>query len=121
MRDWIVLADINNLDDVLTKLERFPKHRWMEFGLRCGLHHDTLKIIQADNPKDTEGCFTECVACWLKRKDDVDKKGKPTLQRLADIVGNIGDKATAENIRSQIKKKRKKKNKGTHTHIRCLN
>lgn len=117
MCDWIVLADINNLNDVLsTKLERFPKHRWMEFGLRCGLHHDTLKIIQADNPKDTEGCFTECVACWLKRKDDVDKKGKPTLQRLADIVGNIGDKATAENIRSQIKKKRKKKNKGTHTH-----
>ena len=96
-----MLADITNLNDVLTKLRpQFSTNEWMGFGLECGLHHCTLKKIQADNPKDTEGCFTECVACWLKRKDDVDKKGKPTLQRLADIVENVGDKATADKIRS---------------------
>ena len=111
-----MLADITNLNDVLTKLEQFPKDRWRKFGLRCGLHYGTLETIQANYPRDAEECFTKCVACWLRREDAVDKKGKPTLQRLADIVGNIGDKATAENIGSQIKKKRKKKNKGTHTH-----
>ena len=123
MRDRIVLADINNLDDVLTKLEQFPKDRWRKFGLRCGLHYVTLETIQANYPRDAEECFTKCVVCWLRREDGVDKKGKPTLQRLADIVEAVGDRATAENIRSQIKKKRKRKIKKmkVHTHIQYLN
>ena len=113
-----MLADITNLNDALTKLKQFPKDRWRKFGLRCGLHYGTLKTIQANYPRDVEGCFTECVTCWLRREDAVDKEGKPTLQRLADIVEAVGDKPTAENIRSQIKKERKKENekKGTHTH-----
>ena len=80
--DLIVLADITNLNDVLTKLEQFSKDRWRKFGLRCGLHYGTLKTIQANYPRDAEGRFTECVACWLRREDDVDEEGKPMLQRL---------------------------------------
>ena len=42
---------------------------------------------------------------WLKRQDNVDDKGKPTLLRLADIVEKTGDRAAADNIRKTIKKK----------------
>ena len=82
-------ADIYDIDYVLTKFKQFPKHRWEEFGLECGLYYNTLEIIQDDNPRRTEKCFIECVVRWLRREDDVDKKGKPTLQRLADIVGKV--------------------------------
>ena len=116
----IVFADITNLNDVLTILEpQFPKSKWMRFGLKCGLHYNTLNTIKADNHNNTEECFTECVACWLRKQDDVGKKEKlqPSLQRLADIVRKVGDIATADKIISQIKKK---KMKGTHKLIIIL-
>ena len=87
----------------MSELKRhgFSKAKWEEFGLECGLHYSTLKEIEASNPKNVNKCFTECVAFWLKREDGVDGKGKPTLQRLADIVEEIGEKATAKEIRIQ--------------------
>uniref|UniRef100_A0A1X7T1K2 NACHT domain-containing protein n=1 Tax=Amphimedon queenslandica TaxID=400682 RepID=A0A1X7T1K2_AMPQE len=89
-----------HLDRVLSELEHFADTEWKSFGLKCGLHYNTLKAIERD-AGSTKECFTECVACWLMMKDNVDKKGKPTLQRLADIVEETGDKATAEEIRIQ--------------------
>ena len=90
----------------MSKLERyrFSNAKWEKFGLKCGLYHNTLEAIEASNAKDVDKCFTKCVALWLERKDDVDGKGEPTLQRLADIVEEIGDKAAAEEIRSQFEK-----------------
>ena len=87
----------------MSELERhsFSKAKWEKFGLKCGLYHNTLEAIEANNPKDVDKCFTKCVALWLKREDDVDKKGEPTLERLADIVEEIGDKATAKKIKSE--------------------
>ena len=57
----------------------------MDFGLECGLCHNTLKRLEANNPRDVSSCFRECVACWLRREDDVDRRGEPTPQRLAEI------------------------------------
>ena len=95
--DLLSISDINDLGLVLLKLRYFPKARWKDFGLKSGLHPNTLEEIQANNagkPQSVDDCFTECVVCWLKRKDDVDEVGEPTLQRLADIV-----EETAEGIR----------------------
>ena len=86
---FIFCVDISNLNDILDQLKEFPKDRWMKFGLECGLHHNTLKELEANYPRDVSMCFTECVARWLKREDDVDKRGKPTLQRLAEIKGKL--------------------------------
>ena len=61
----------------------------MEFGLECGLHQNTLKLIEANYPKDASTCFTECVGCWLKKEDDVDERGEPTPQRLAEIRSKL--------------------------------
>ena len=83
-------VDTSDLNDVLDQLKGFPKHRWMEFGRECGLHHETtLKDLEANYPRDVGRCFTECVTCWLKRKDDVNKRGKPTPQRLAEIRSKL--------------------------------
>uniref|UniRef100_A0A1X7UWT5 NACHT domain-containing protein n=1 Tax=Amphimedon queenslandica TaxID=400682 RepID=A0A1X7UWT5_AMPQE len=92
------LPNIEHLDRVLSELEHFADAEWKSFGLKCGLHYNTLKAIERD-AGSTKECFTECVACWLMMKDNVSKKGKPTLERLADIVEKIGDKATAKKIR----------------------
>ena len=93
-----LLSDIEHLDLVLSELEHFADAEWKSFGLKCGLNYNTLKAIKTD-AGSTKECFRECVACWLKREDGVDGKGKPTLQRLADIVEEIGDKSTAKEIR----------------------
>ena len=61
----------------------------MEFGLECGLRHNTLKELEANYPRDVSRCFTECVALWLRREDDVDRRGKPTPQRLAEIRSKL--------------------------------
>ena len=85
---FIFCVDISNLKDVLDQLKGFRKDRWMEFGLECGLHHNTLRELEADYPEVSRR-FTEIVARWLKREDDVDKRGKPTLQRLDEIKSNL--------------------------------
>ena len=98
-------SDIRLLDLVLNKLKLFGKHNWQAFGLKAGLGYSNLQAIKADNLGSVDACFRECVASWLKRQDNVDVKGKPTLLRLADIVEETGDRATADGIRKQIKEK----------------
>uniref|UniRef100_A0A1X7UWC6 Death domain-containing protein n=1 Tax=Amphimedon queenslandica TaxID=400682 RepID=A0A1X7UWC6_AMPQE len=100
--DTTILLNIEHLDRVLSELEHFADAEWEHFGLKCGLHYNTLKRIESDTGS-TKKRFRECVACWLRREDDVDKKGKPTLQRLADIVEVTGDKAAAEKIRIKFR------------------
>ena len=95
-----LFLDIKQLDRVLSELEDFADTEWETFGLKCGLHYNTLEAIKRD-AGSTKECFTRCVALWLNRRDNVDTKGKPTLQRLADIVEETGDKSTAEEIRIQ--------------------
>ena len=100
------LTDIKHLDFVLSILKQFSKTEWKTFGDKCGLHYNTLEEIQANNagkPGFVEECFRDTVARWLERKDDVDTKGEPNLERLTDIVEEIGDKDAAEKIRSQFR------------------
>ena len=85
----------------MSELERlnFSEAKWEKFGLKCGLYESTLETLETDYPNNTSKCFRKCMGRWLRREDNVDGKGKPTLERLADIVEEIGDKATAEGIR----------------------
>ncbi|XP_019852051.1 PREDICTED: uncharacterized protein LOC105312781 [Amphimedon queenslandica] len=102
-----IRLNIKHLKVVLSNLKQFSKTEWETFGLECGLHYNTLEAIQANNagkPGSVEKCFRDTVTCWLKKKDNVDGKGEPTLERLADIVEETGDKATAEEIRNQFRK-----------------
>ena len=102
--DYVFFSDIRHLNLVLNELKLFGKWNWKDFGLKAGLYLNTLNVIEANN-RDVNACFRECVASWLKRQDNVDVKGKPTLLRLADIVEEAEDRATADGIRETIKKK----------------
>ena len=88
-----------DLDAILNQLEQFHKNEWKRFGLKAGLYDSTLSTIEANHSKDCEECFRRCLTRWLERADNVDEKGKPTWQRLADILEEMGNKALADTIR----------------------
>ena len=96
-----LLLDIEDLDKVKTELKQFNKSDWREFGLKAGLSYSTLDEIEDDNKTKAKDRFLECLACWLKRQDKVDDKGKPSWRRLAEILYEIGDQALAEKIRDR--------------------
>uniref|UniRef100_A0A1X7SMK3 Death domain-containing protein n=1 Tax=Amphimedon queenslandica TaxID=400682 RepID=A0A1X7SMK3_AMPQE len=82
----------------------FSEAKWEKFGLECGLYKGRLETLETNYPKDASKYFRECISRWLRREDGVKEKGEPTLQRLADIVEETGDKFTAEEIRNQFEK-----------------
>ena len=95
------LLDIDDLDNIITELKQFPKSYWRRFGLKAGLSYSTLDEIGDDNKTKVENRFVECLACWLRRKDKVDSKGKPSWRRLVEILEKIGDQALADKIRDR--------------------
>ena len=98
-------SDIRHLDLVLNELQLFGKGNWQNFGLKAGLFHNNLQEIENNNSRDVDACFRGCIVSWLKRQDNVDVKGKPTLLRLANVVEETGDRAVADGIRKKIKEK----------------
>ena len=94
------LLVIGDLDNVATELKEFNKPDWREFGLKAGLSYNTLNGIQA-NKTNVDDRFEECLACWLKRKDKVDKQGKPSWRRLVEILEELGDRSLADEIRGR--------------------
>ena len=91
--------DITDLGRILKQLELFPKDKWHDFGLEAGLYPPTLSTIEDTHRGDSEKCFKRCLSLWLERADNVDGEGKPTWQRLADILEEMGNKALADTIR----------------------
>ena len=96
---------------ILKQLELFPKDKWHDFGLEAGLYPPTLSTIGDTHRGDSEKCFSKCLSLWLERADNVDEKGKPTWQRLADILEEMGNKALADTIRN---------NKGQNNNVLCI-
>ena len=94
------LLGIGDLDNVKTELKEFNKPDWREFGSEAGLSYTTLNEIQA-NKTNVQDRFEECLACWLRRQDKVDDKGKPSWRRLVEILDEIGDRALADTIRNR--------------------
>ena len=95
-----LLLDIGDLYNVKTELKEFKKSDWREFGSKAGLSYNTLDEIENDKKK-VKDHFEECLACWLRRKDEVDEKGKPSWRRLAEILEELGERALADKIRGR--------------------
>ena len=96
---------------ILNQLKLFPKDKWHDFGLEAGLYSPTLSTIGANHRGDNEECFKRCLSLWLERADNVDGKGKPTWQRLAEILEEMGNKALADTIRI---------GKGQNNNVLCI-
>ncbi|XP_019863443.1 PREDICTED: uncharacterized protein LOC109592451, partial [Amphimedon queenslandica] len=92
------ILNIHDLQQVWTELKEFPLRNWREFGLTAGLYYTTLSNIEANSTK-VEDHFMECLSCWLKRKDNVNKQGMPTWRRLEKILEELGEQALADRVR----------------------
>ena len=61
---------------------------WRSIGLALRLKHNTLDSIQAGNSSDPTTCLAVMVREWLMRNYNVKRFGKPTWQRLVEVVGH---------------------------------
>ena len=89
-----------HLHDVrmLLKEGQFSNSDWFDFGLGLGLHYDTLKTIERDYPRDTNGCVRECLVKWLEKADDVNDKGGAKWSTLIKALKDYNQNATADYI-----------------------
>ena len=93
---------MTHLIDVLRLLHdgHFAMTQWFELGLQLGLYQSTLHVIQADYPRDSRHCLRVCIVKWLQRADIVDSKGGANYVTLAEALEEMGQKNTADHIRS---------------------
>ncbi|XP_019857239.1 PREDICTED: uncharacterized protein LOC109585560 [Amphimedon queenslandica] len=98
------ILDIKDLNKVISTLERsdFPEGRWSDLGLRLQIDPPKLDTVRADNPLDVKGCLRGCLKIWLHQSYDVDTHGKPSLEKLATALKEMGLRAVADKILGNI-------------------
>ena len=77
----------DDLFDVKSELTPVSAN-WKDIGIALRLGPDTLDRIQAGNSSDPIACLTSMVTEWLKRNYNVKRFGKPTWQRVVEVVGH---------------------------------
>ena len=95
------LDDLIDIIDLLKRF-RFPEKRWIDLGLRLGLHKNTLDGIKNDN-NTTSSCYTECLSQWLRRADNVDSRGGATWDSLSDALRSMNEVAVADKLDQESK------------------
>ena len=86
---------------MIRTLERhqFPKAEFYRLGLSLKLYHNTLVEIKHDKRDAAEPCFSECLACWLRKVDNVDNPNWETLILALREMGGVED--VADGIESE--------------------
>ena len=90
-----MLDDLVEILDSLNECD-FPIKNWHGLGLRLGLKKITLDEIEADHPGDVSRCLTECLSKWLRRVDNVDRRGGATWDSLSCALKRIKEITVAE-------------------------
>ena len=80
------------------KRHQFPKAEFYRLGLSLKLYHITLEEIKHDK-RDAEPCFSECLARWLCKADNVDNPNWETLILALKEMGGVDD--VADGIESE--------------------
>ena len=83
---------------MIALLERhhYSKASYYQLGLRLQLSdNNTLRSIEQEHKGQVDRCFTECLASWLRKADDVQT---PTIDTLITALRGIGENAVADGI-----------------------
>ena len=90
----------NDLAEVLQLLRRhgYSGVSYYDLGLYLGLSPATLDAIKENNKSNVLACLRECLKAWLKKADDVVKKGGPTIFSLVSALRKLGENTVAEGI-----------------------
>ena len=95
-------ADITHLNEVEEALtsRHFLSTKWFNLGLKLGLHHTTLKVIEKQYKDDESRCLIECLSSWLNKTDEVLKNGGATWKALATALNKMGEIPLSKDIQS---------------------
>ncbi|XP_019858931.1 PREDICTED: uncharacterized protein LOC109587132 [Amphimedon queenslandica] len=91
---------ITDLAEVLDLLSRhgYSGISFYNLGLYLGLSPATLDVITRNSRDDVLVCLRECLKAWLKKSDDVVKKGGPTVFSLVSALRKLEENVAAEGI-----------------------
>ena len=84
--------------------------KWYGLGLKLGLKHSRLQEIEIERLRDVPSCRRDMIAAWLRKEDQVVKKGGPTWKQLIQALKSIGEISLSEEISLKITKQRKVSN-----------
>ena len=79
----------------MLKRHQYNEASYYQLGLRLLLSDNTLRSIEQEHRGQTERCFTECLASWLRKADGVKN---PTIDTLIAALRGIGENAVADGI-----------------------
>ena len=81
--------------------------KWFDLGLELGLFESTLKQIKLRHREKTAECLKEMLTSWLKREDDVRKKGEVNWASLVTALRShtVNENAIADAIADKYKLK----------------
>ena len=99
---YYTLDDLIDIIDLLRRY-RFLEKRWIDLGLRLGLHKNTLDTIERNHPGDVSRCLTECLSQWLRRTDNVNSRGGTTWDSLSDALRSMNEIAVADELDQESK------------------
>ena len=88
---------LDNLKQLLNLISD-AKHKWFELGLQLDIKHAELKTLGKDNIGDTNACYTEMLAIWLKSINP-----RPSWDDLLTALEN--DSVQCGNLAEAIRKK----------------
>ena len=94
---YYTLDDLIDIIDLL-KRYRFPEKRWIDLGLRLGLHKNTLDTIERNHPGDVSRCLTECLTQWLCGADNVNSRGGATWDSLSTALRSMNEITVADKL-----------------------
>ena len=97
-----MLDDLVDVCDLL-KEYGFPTKNWLELGLRLGLKKNTLDEIEANHFGSVSRCLMECLSKWLRRADNVDRRGGATWDSLSCALKCIDEIAVADKLNKKGK------------------
>ena len=97
------LTDYIDIHDLLINTCHLKPDKWFDLGMRLGLQKGTLDVIRFNNSTASE-CLFDCLSKWLRRADNVDRKGGATWDSLSDALQSMGlfSVATSLDIESKF-------------------